>query len=290
MYKRQLNSFTPGTDVLMADGTTKPIEDVEVGDQVLATDPETGETGAKTVTHLITGEGDKNLVKISVDIDGDRGDETADITATDGHPFWVEKLDRWVDAGDLEAGMWLRTSAGAYVQVDAISEWTAQQRVHNLTVDDLHTYYVSAGETPVLVHNTHPCFPGVEVRVNSGGLATDAFNHRKNSKLGPFGRNVAVAIVAPSGRPVYGISQGDPRHSEDMILAQLRKGETITALYSERQVCPRCMSRLGPRMAPDAQVSWSVPWGDPDTELGDLINKQSNERLTEMLSKHFGMP
>ncbi|MEU8401864.1 SpvB/TcaC N-terminal domain-containing protein [Nonomuraea sp. NPDC048892] len=285
-----LNSFTPGTDVLMADGTTKPIEDVEVGDQVLATDPETGETGAKTVTHLITGEGDKNLVKISVDIDGDRGDETADITATDGHPFWVEKLDRWVDAGDLEAGMWLRTSAGAYVQVDAISEWTAQQRVHNLTVDDLHTYYVSAGETPVLVHNTHPCFPGVEVRVNSGGLATDAFNHRKNSKLGPFGRNVAVAIVAPSGRPVYGISQGDPRHSEDMILAQLRKGETITALYSERQVCPRCMSRLGPRMAPDAQVSWSVPWGDPDTELGDLINKQSNERLTEMLSKHFGMP
>ena len=38
------NSFTPGTLVLMADGSTKPIEDVETGDKVLATDPETGET------------------------------------------------------------------------------------------------------------------------------------------------------------------------------------------------------------------------------------------------------
>lgn len=33
------NSFTPGTPVLMADGSSKPIEDVAVGDQILATDP-----------------------------------------------------------------------------------------------------------------------------------------------------------------------------------------------------------------------------------------------------------
>ncbi|GGL86341.1 hypothetical protein GCM10012279_00020 [Micromonospora yangpuensis] len=38
------NSFTPGTHVLMADGTTKPIEDVHTGDQVIATDPDTGHT------------------------------------------------------------------------------------------------------------------------------------------------------------------------------------------------------------------------------------------------------
>lgn len=35
------NSFVPGTGVLMADGTTKPIKDVRVGDQVLSADPET---------------------------------------------------------------------------------------------------------------------------------------------------------------------------------------------------------------------------------------------------------
>jgi hypothetical protein len=36
------NSFVPGTAVLLADGSSKPIEKLEVGDVVVATDPETG--------------------------------------------------------------------------------------------------------------------------------------------------------------------------------------------------------------------------------------------------------
>ncbi|WSR43556.1 hypothetical protein OG196_33365 [Kitasatospora purpeofusca] len=39
------------------------------------------------------------------------------------------------------------------VQISSIRSYTQQQRVHNLTVSDLHTYYVLAGSTPVLVHN-----------------------------------------------------------------------------------------------------------------------------------------
>ncbi|MEV0622006.1 toxin TcdB middle/N-terminal domain-containing protein, partial [Nonomuraea sp. NPDC050404] len=151
-----LNSFVPGTSVLMADGSTKPIEKVDVGDKVLATDPATGRTVPRPVTALITGDGDKNLVRISID----QGGEKADLTATEGHPFWVERLNSWIDAGDLRPGMLLRTSAGTYVQVEAVSRWTAAQRVHNLTVDGLHTYYVVAGGTPVLVHNAGPCPPG----------------------------------------------------------------------------------------------------------------------------------
>jgi len=45
-------SFSGDTQVLMADGTTKPIQDITVGDQVLATEPETGEHSARTVTHV----------------------------------------------------------------------------------------------------------------------------------------------------------------------------------------------------------------------------------------------
>ena len=37
-------SFSADTEVLMADGTTKPISEIEVGDWVLAEDPETGRT------------------------------------------------------------------------------------------------------------------------------------------------------------------------------------------------------------------------------------------------------
>jgi hypothetical protein len=73
--------FSPGTKVLLADGSTKPIKDVEVGDVVAATDPEEGETSGKPVT----------------------------------------------------------------------------RRMLNLTVADIHTYYVLAGAAPVLVHNRGVC-------------------------------------------------------------------------------------------------------------------------------------
>ncbi|MFI1453917.1 polymorphic toxin-type HINT domain-containing protein [Streptomyces roseus] len=147
------NSFTPGTEVVMADGSAKPIEDVEIGEQVLATDPETGTTTAEPVSARIVGEGEKHLVRITVDTDGDRGTASEVITATDGHPFWVPELRRWVNAGDLKAGHWLQTSSGTWVQVTSVTAWTQAQRVHNLTVTDTHTYYVRAGAASVLVHN-----------------------------------------------------------------------------------------------------------------------------------------
>ncbi|WP_408640411.1 hypothetical protein [Salinispora pacifica] len=38
-----------------------------------------------------------------------------------------------------------------------MAEALGQGRPHNLTVDGRHTYYVLAGNTPVLVHNTNGC-------------------------------------------------------------------------------------------------------------------------------------
>ncbi|MET9438116.1 polymorphic toxin-type HINT domain-containing protein [Streptomyces sp. NPDC006551] len=151
---RSDNSFTPGTKVLMADGSTKPIEQVKTGDKVVATDPKTGESRIETVTAEIKGEGLKHLVKVTIDTDGKAGSKTAEVTATDGHPFWVAELGRWINAADLKSGQWLRTSAGTFVQIASIERWTGQDAtVHNLTVSDVHTYYVLAGAAPVLVHN-----------------------------------------------------------------------------------------------------------------------------------------
>ncbi|MEU6426623.1 RHS repeat-associated core domain-containing protein [Microbispora sp. NPDC046973] len=148
-----LNSFTADTPVVMADGSRKPISAVRVGDKVLAADPETGETRAEEVTALITGEGDKQLVHITVDTDGPGGTATGTVTATDGHPFWEPVLGEWLTAGRLKPGMWLRTGAGTHVQVTAVARETAHTRVYNLTIADLHTYHVLAGTASVLVHN-----------------------------------------------------------------------------------------------------------------------------------------
>ncbi|MFG2000930.1 RHS repeat-associated core domain-containing protein [Spirillospora sp. NPDC048911] len=172
------NSFTPDTQVLMADGTKKAIKDIEVGDEVIATDPETGQTQSKPVLHTIKGSGKKRLVQITIDATASRpiwsitkpgienpgakirqGNSTAhSVTATAGHLFWVANgMNKWIKAEDLKPGMWLRTSTGTYVQVKSTRAWsTAQQRVRNLTVADRHTYYVSFGSTYVLVHNDDP--------------------------------------------------------------------------------------------------------------------------------------
>ncbi|MGW4974236.1 Hint domain-containing protein, partial [Streptomyces albidoflavus] len=117
------NSFTPGTAVMMADGTTKPIEDVAIGDTVLTTDPETGETSPQKVTATITGKGTKHLVDITLhttdpesEAETESGTKSAGgkdpapttLTATDGHPFWVPQLDTWIDAADLNTGQYLQ--------------------------------------------------------------------------------------------------------------------------------------------------------------------------------------
>ncbi|MFE1963117.1 polymorphic toxin-type HINT domain-containing protein [Streptomyces sp. NPDC059479] len=133
----------------MADGTRKPIKDIRIGDKVLATDPETGESGPRAVTALIEGTGDKSLVDITIDSAGKPGT----IATTDGHPFWVPDSRQWIEARKLRAGQWLRTSSGVWSQITAVSHHSEKSTVNNLTVDDLHTYYVGAGNTSVLVHN-----------------------------------------------------------------------------------------------------------------------------------------
>lgn len=142
------NSFPAGTQVLMADGrTTRPIERIGAGDTVFATDPETGADGPRRVDATIRTPDDVDFTGISV------GQGTGALTATDHHPFWVENRGQWTDAAALNSGDTLRTPDGTTVAVDRVTHWKELQGAYNLTVNDLHTYYVLAGSTPVLVHN-----------------------------------------------------------------------------------------------------------------------------------------
>ncbi|WP_406364792.1 polymorphic toxin-type HINT domain-containing protein [Streptomyces sp. NBC_01546] len=142
--------FLAGTDVLMADGTTKGIEDIQIGDEVQATDPETGETGSRKVTDHIVTDDDKHFNALSIATE----DGIKEITATHEHPFWSPSGQAWIEARNLTPGTTLLTSTGSTVIVTANKPYAQHARTYNLTVDDIHTYYVLAGETPVLVHNS----------------------------------------------------------------------------------------------------------------------------------------
>ncbi|MFH9552007.1 polymorphic toxin-type HINT domain-containing protein [Streptomyces sp. NPDC017435] len=143
------NSFDPRTEVLMADGTTKPIVDVRNGDKVIAKDPKTGKSGPRTVTAELLHR-DNDLVDLEV-----RGPDgkTVTIRTTSHHPFWDDTAHAWTEAGRLALGHTLKSADDSRVTLVGVLARPGVADMYNLTVADLHTYYVLAGATPVLVHN-----------------------------------------------------------------------------------------------------------------------------------------
>ncbi len=135
--------FKEGTLVATEDGL-KPIEEIEVGDKVLAYDEETGEQAYKEVVRLFRNETEE-WYHITAN-----GEE---LVCTGGHPFFV-KDKGFVSAKDLSVGDILRLSDGALIPVSAISVEKLEQpeTTYNFEVAEFHTYYV--GESEVLVHNT----------------------------------------------------------------------------------------------------------------------------------------
>ncbi|MFJ1804970.1 polymorphic toxin-type HINT domain-containing protein [Streptomyces sp. NPDC088157] len=144
------HSFLPGTKVLLADGSSRPIENVELGDEVVVTDPETGETTVRDVVGTIVTKDDKHFVDLTITTDAGA---SAKLVSTTTHPFWAESEGEWVDAGDLKPGMTLRTPDGATVDLVGVRQFEERQRTYDLTVAGIHTYYVVAGRSPLLVHN-----------------------------------------------------------------------------------------------------------------------------------------
>jgi hypothetical protein len=132
----------------MADGTTKAIGDIKIGDKVTATDPATRQTTPEPVT-VLHANNDTELTDLVVATD--TGVDT--VHTTQGHPFWDDSQHAWVKAGDLKVGEKLHTPDHRPVTVLTVHNFSGAKTMDNLTVNALHTYYVVAGSTPVLVHN-----------------------------------------------------------------------------------------------------------------------------------------
>jgi len=144
------HSFDPRTPVLMADGSQKSIKDVKVGDKVKATNPDNGKLEEKPVTQLHLNR-DTDLVDLTV---RSAAGATSTLHTTVRHPFWNETRHEWTEAASLRAGDQLHpVDAAEAITVQAVHPYTGTREMRDLTVADVHTYYVMAGNTPVLVHN-----------------------------------------------------------------------------------------------------------------------------------------
>ncbi|MFE3114369.1 polymorphic toxin-type HINT domain-containing protein, partial [Kitasatospora indigofera] len=213
------NSFTPDTLVLMGDGSHKPISEITIGDQVIASDPATGESASEPVLDVIVGYGDKHLVHIFMTA----SDSTGGVVATAGHPFWV--IGRgWINAADIQAGYQLISKDGIPHTVYSVVDYGElnSQFVYNLNVGNLHTYSVSADGIDVVAHNrTDKCelgggkgnspvgtiveSRGVKVWINSNDHAP---LHAHVSGHGP------KAKIGKNGRPINGSPELSKRQLE----------------------------------------------------------------------------
>ena len=144
--------FTGETLVATDEGLIA-IEDIEVGDYVLAEDTVTGEQEYKEVLDVFVSQTNKLVHVTTADKNSETNTETT-ITTTDNHPFYVEDKG-WVPAIELEAGDELRTANGEIETVSKVEVEYLDEAVliYNLAVEGYHTYFVS--DESVLVHNTY---------------------------------------------------------------------------------------------------------------------------------------
>jgi hypothetical protein len=181
-------SFRADTLVLMADGSKKPIGDVEVGDQVVARDPVTGKTSIRVVTKLFMHIDDDlpDLVVLT-----DDGVET--IHTTDHHRFWNDSAKVWVEAKDLRGGVLLLTTDGALVTVGSLKQVPGAAPMLDLAVEYDHTFYVALKSTSVLVHNQ-----------NCDLLGAHGTQTTSETLLKQRGRDFRIDV----GNPAPGVSAG----------------------------------------------------------------------------------
>jgi hypothetical protein len=137
--------FPENTFVLMADGTLCSISQIRVGDEVLCYDTESGEPVTRKVSHIFTNVATE-LVKV----------ETADgsVFCTNQHPFYT-RTRGWIPAEELTSQDLLLTEEGVFCEVLSVTHEALEREitVYNAEVEDCHNYFVSCGDSCILVHN-----------------------------------------------------------------------------------------------------------------------------------------
>ena len=143
-----VSCFTAGTPLVVdMEGNSRPIDEIEVGDFVLARsefDPD-GPLELKRVEEKFV----RTSVVMELVVHGQSIKTTAE------HPFYVPAQGKFVAAGELQVGVQLVGHDGKLVEIESIGSTGEVTKVYNLRVADFHTYFVGGGlwGFDVWVHN-----------------------------------------------------------------------------------------------------------------------------------------
>ena len=201
----------------MADGAVKAIDQVEPGDEVVATDPETGERKSKLV-EAVHGHDDVMLTLVLTTSTG----EKREILTTEDHPFWSESDQEYQRADELAPGEVVLTADGGSMEVHAVeTQEVTYGPAWNLTVQDLHTYSVIATGADVGAGSTRG--PPAAARADA------VLVHNCSIQLGS-----TIPVRSPAG-----VGSGGAKNYRDTFFAAnptLKSSDFVVHHAVERQV------------------------------------------------------
>lgn len=128
----QFSCLVAGTTIQTGSGL-RAIEQIRVGDLVLAQDVETAELALKPVVRT-TLRDPESIFRIKT--------QHGDIRATGGHRWWISG-NGWLMSAQLQPGMLMHNAQGT-TKITAIEVEADPLPTHNLIVEGFHTYFVGS--------------------------------------------------------------------------------------------------------------------------------------------------
>jgi hypothetical protein len=185
----------------MADWSTKRIIQIKIGDRVASAVPGGDKNENHVVENVILTKDDRDFVdlKIASPVQGGVPQKTAHLTTTYHHPFYDITQAAFVDASELKVGDQLQQADGKPAVVESVRLYHATAITYNLTISGLHTYYVLAGDAPVLVHNSN-C--NSLTRAQADDVA-EYLGYTKTNKRSAGGAAIWENNKAAAGQPRY---------------------------------------------------------------------------------------
>jgi hypothetical protein len=144
--------FPAGTPVLLADGTTKNIEDIQPGDKVEVPDQNNPE-GLKQICKIIEIYHNDPQPVLRLKFQSFSDSSEFEIRATEGHRFYVRNIG-WQHAADIVIGSELLNEKGESIVLLEKDLEPELVPVYNFQVENAHTYFVGENKKHcVLGHN-----------------------------------------------------------------------------------------------------------------------------------------
>lgn len=172
--------------------------------------------------------------------------------------------EEWADAADVRPGDKLLTAHGRHAQVAKVTESIQVREVFNLSVENIHTFYVQAGDTSLLVHN---CGGSNPLHSSKCACATGGKTYNKTGPkpagTGPHNQTAErVAAAVSDGTPVRGF--GTPRPEAVIETRGDHKGSRRPDILVERPDGSRYGINIG------KQTKRGAPYKCEQEALDDL--------------------